>query len=181
MARGSARQGGLQPERGIEDRRDADPRVIVPALNSSGVDFVVIGGVAALSHGLSRITRDFDLVIEPSAANCARMIEVLVKLEAEEHLAKSTRWVAVDPKADPNWLLRQPRFFDSTGGAIDVCNKIPNVPAWEDADQGSREISAFGETFKVLDKDTLIRWKLAAGREKDLQDVAELSELDEPA
>ena len=155
--------------------------MIVPALKGSGVDFVVIGGVAALSHGVSRITRDFDLVIETSAANCARMIGALVKLEAEEYLAKSKRWVAVDSKADSKWLLGQPRFFDSAGGALDICNAIPNVPSWEEALRGSSEITAFGETFRVLDKDTLIRWKLAAGREKDLQDVAELSELDEPA
>ena len=35
------------------------------------------------------------------------------------------------------------------------------------------------QTFFVLDKDTLIRSKLAAGREQDLADVAELNQADE--
>jgi hypothetical protein len=37
------------------------------------------------------------------------------------------------------------------------------------------EVDAFGHRLLVLDKDTLIRSKLAAGRDQDLADVAELN------
>ena len=40
------------------------------------------------------------------------------------------------------------------------------------------EAEAFGQTVLVLDKDTLIRSKLAAGREQDLADVAELNQAE---
>ena len=38
-------------------------------------------------------------------------------------------------------------------------------------------MEAFGRRFPVLDKDMLIRSKLAADRDKDRQDVAELGEI----
>ena len=87
------------------------------------------------------------------------------------------RWFRVSPKADPDWLLKEPRFFDSDAGAIDIRTSVPGVEGWKQALAGSIEVEAFGRRFRVLDKDTLIRSKLAAGREKDRADVAELAEL----
>ncbi len=137
--------------------------------------------MAALAHGVQRVTRDIDFLIEPSNENCARAIKALVALSAEEYLPKSKKWVAVSGKAKPGWLLEQPRFFDSHAGGIDICNAMENVPGWPEARDGSIEITAFDEAFRILDKDTLIRSKLAAGRQKDEADVTELNELDAPS
>jgi hypothetical protein len=164
--------------RQLADRRDAQPQWIVETFNEAGVEFIVIGGVAALAHGVQRITRDFDFLIEPSAANRKRAIKALVSLEAEEYLPASKKWVKLDPKASPAWLLKQPRFFDSDAGGIDICNAIDGVPEWPEALAGSIEITAFGQTFRILGKDALIKSKLAAGRPKDAGDVAELTDLD---
>jgi hypothetical protein len=165
----------------VEDRRDADPRRIVAALNDAGAEFVVIGGVAALAHGVQRVTRDFDLLVEPSEANCRRAIEALVALGAQEYLVATKKWVRVDEKASPGWLLKQPRFFDSDAGGVDICNAMEGVSTWAEARDGSIEVTAFGQAFRVLDRDTLIRSKLAAGRPKDHDDVSELNELDAQA
>lgn len=148
------------------------------AFNEAGVDYVVVGGVAALAHGVQRITRDFDFLVEPSADNCRRAISALVALRAEEFLPRSKKWAAVSAEASPAWLLKQVRFFDSDAGGIDICNAMDGIPDWETARRGSLEISAFGQLFRILDKDTLIASKLAAGREKDYQDVTEINELD---
>lgn len=164
--------------RQLTDRRDAEPQRIIETFNRAGVDFVVIGGVAALAHGVQRITRDFDFLIEPSSANCRRAIKALVSLDAEEYLPGSKKWVRLDARASPGWLLKQPRFFDSDAGGIDICNAIDGVPEWAEGFAGSIEITAFGESFRILGKDALIRSKLAAGRSKDTADVAELTDLD---
>ena len=52
------------------------------------------------------------------------------------------------------------------------------MPDWETAERGSLWVTAFGHKFRVLDKDTLIKTKLVANREKDQRDVAELTDLD---
>ena len=163
---------------GLSDRRDADPRRVVEALVDHEVEFIAVGGVAALAHGVQRITRDFDLLIEPSVENCRRAIEALVSVGAGEFLPSTKRWTPVESQADPAWLLKQPRFFDSDVGAIDICNAMEGMPHWDTAERGSIRVTAFGLEFRVLDKDTLIRTKLIANREKDQQDVAELTSLD---
>jgi len=42
------------------------------ALNSEGVAYVVIGGMAVLSYIPYRTTRDLDVLIEPTPENAAR-------------------------------------------------------------------------------------------------------------
>jgi hypothetical protein len=56
---------------------------------------------------------------------------------------------------------------------------MDGVPDWDAARSRAIQVDAFDCSFLVLDKDTLIRSKLAAGREKDRADVAELNELGE--
>lgn len=183
MARGGTSRPPAQPSRRrtLADRKLADPRAIVATLNEFDVRFTVIGAVAGIALGLQRLTRDLDILIEPSAQNCRRTIAALADLHAEEFHPATKKWVRVHSRAQPRWLLKEPRFFDSDAGGIDICNGIEGVPDWDTAHRGSTEIDAFDQRFRVLDKDTFIRSKLAAGREKDLEDVAELSEFDEQA
>jgi hypothetical protein len=179
VARRSAPKAGRRPGRTLADRADADPAVILPTLAEHQVESVVIGGVAALAHGVQRITRDIDFLVGPGARNCRRAIAALVELGAAEWRPASKRWVRLSPKADPAWLLREPRFFDTRAGGIDLCNAMRGAPEWKTARPRAIEVEAFGCSFLVLDLDTLIRSKLAAGREKDRADVAELNELGE--
>ena len=53
---------------------------------------------------------------------------------------------------------------------------MKSAPSWKQARATAIEIEAFGLEFLVLGKDALIKSKLAAGREKDRADVAELNE-----
>jgi predicted nucleotidyltransferase len=45
---------------------------VVAALNSSGVEHVVIGGVGLNVHGIIRATEDLDLFIRPDAGKALR-------------------------------------------------------------------------------------------------------------
>lgn len=163
------------PRRGLGDRAPTAPKEVIETLANHEVDYMLIGGLAAIAHGSQRVTRDFDLLLNPATANCRRMIAALVEVEAKEYLPKSKRWVPVSRDADSLWLLRRRRFFDTTAGGVDVCNRIEGVPEWDQVNGRAVQIEAFGQPLKLLGKDDLIRSKLAAGREKDLQDVAELA------
>lgn len=165
----------MEPRR-LAQRSDAKPDRILEVLVANEVEFVVIGGVAAIAHGVSRITRDLDLVVGTSRANRKRTIKALVELEAREYRPASKRWVLIRANADPDWLLRQPRLCDSRYGGIDICNAIKGAPSWRQARATAIEVDAFGLPFLVLGKDALIKSKLAAGREQDKADVAELNE-----
>jgi hypothetical protein len=150
---------------------------VIAVLAEHGVDFVVIGGFAVIAHGSQRLTFDLDIVIDRRVANCRRLIAALVELEAE-YRSSSGRWVKLRPNADPKWVAKGNHLFDTRAGGVDVFNKMDGVPSWKVARPRAIEVEAFGHSFPVLDKDTLIRAKLAAGREQDLADVAELNQAE---
>jgi hypothetical protein len=50
---------------------------LLSALGGAGVDFIIVGGVAATIHGSSRLTQDIDVVYERSDANLERLAAAL--------------------------------------------------------------------------------------------------------
>ena len=46
-------------------------------LSAAGVDFIVVGGVAAAAHGSPRSTQDVDVVYSRSRANLQKLVEAL--------------------------------------------------------------------------------------------------------
>ena len=53
------------------------PDALAGVLNAHGVDYVVVGGVAAIRHGSRRTTRELDIVPAPSPANSRRLAAAL--------------------------------------------------------------------------------------------------------
>jgi hypothetical protein len=158
----------------LGNRKQVDPAVVVEALAEHNVDYVVIGGFAAIVHGARRLTQDLDIIVDRRVANCRRLIAALVELGAE-HRLRSGRWAKLSAKADPKWIGAENRFFDTAAGGIDIWNRMKGVPSWKQARPRALEAEAFGQLVPVLDKDSLIASKLAAGRDKDLADVADLA------
>jgi hypothetical protein len=84
-------------------RRNLHPASLIEALERFEVDYVVIGGLAAIAHGAQRITQDLDIAIDRSAENCGRLIAALVSLDAEICLDAHRRTpLSEDP--DPGWM-----------------------------------------------------------------------------
>lgn len=59
-----------------------DPEAIFATLNRHGVDYVVVGGIAATLHGSSVRTGDSDICPARDAANLDRLAAALTELEA---------------------------------------------------------------------------------------------------
>ncbi len=60
----------------------ADPEALLRELSGAGVDFIVVGGMAALLHGAPITTQDLDIVHKRTPENVARLHEVLLRLDA---------------------------------------------------------------------------------------------------
>jgi hypothetical protein len=65
------------------------PEAILATLVQHGIDFVVIGGLAAIAHGSRRMTRDIDVIAEPADDNLARLAAALGGLGAVQLLANA--------------------------------------------------------------------------------------------
>lgn len=143
---------------------------LLKALAHAGVDFVVVGGVAAAAHGSPRATQDIDVVYSRADSNLDCLVTALAPLRPYLRGAPPGlpfRFDAPTLKAGLNFTLT------TDLGWIDLLGEIAGG-TYTDLAPHSIQIELFGIVCKVLDLETLIRTKRAAGRPKDLEGIAEL-------
>lgn len=133
------------------------------------VNYIVIGGIAAVLHGVPRATFDLDLLIEATPENACLLLAALD--EAGFATASLT---------SPDDLLAHEITIFQDRVRIDVQTSTPGL-SFEWAWPRRVEMSYQGQKFNVVSKEDLIASKRGAGRAKDLEDVRllELSGDDE--
>ena len=149
------------------------PRLLT-ALCDGGVEFILVGGLAATVHGSSRLTQDIDVVYGRTDDNLTRLEKGLGPYEPYLRGAPPGLpfdWSAATLRRGLNFTLT------TTLGDIDLLGEIVGGGGYDDLLSHSIEIELFGKTCWCLDLPTLIRTKRAAGRPRDLEAVAELEAL----
>ncbi len=153
---------------------------VVGALNEAQVRYLVVGGVAVVVHGYPRLTADLDLALALDAPNLRRGLEALGRLGY-----RPVQPVAVDAFADAS--VRE-RWIREKGMQVLslASDRIPEVPVdvfarlpfdFEQAWTRALRVSLpGGGPMPVVDRETLILMKEAAGRVRDREDVAALRE-----
>ncbi len=149
---------------------------LLGALHNAGVEFILVGGVAARAHGASRLTQDVDVSYARNVANLERVVTALAPFQP--YLRGAPRglpfeWTVRTLQAGLNFPLT------TTVGDIDLLGEIVGGGAYEDLLPHTITAEIFGKPTKVLDVPWLIRVKRAAGRPKDLEVIAELEALQE--
>jgi hypothetical protein len=145
-------------------------------LGQAGVEFILVGGVAATAHGSVRYTKDVDIVYRRSPDNIARLVMALTPLKPYLRGAPPGlpfRWDAETIAHGLNFTLT------TTLGDLDVLGEIVGGGGYTDLAPHALELSVFDIKCLCLDLDTLIHVKRAAGRPKDLEAIAELEALRE--
>ena len=142
-------------------------------LNAHGVDYVVVGGIAAIRHGSRRATRDLDIVPEPSAGNYARLAAALREIDAHVR-GVDAHLLGIDP-TDPDVLARGADVGLATDlGMVGVLQELVGVDY-----AGLRSRATPGrlgrEAILLAGVDDLIAMKLRAARPIDLQDIAAIT------
>ena len=147
---------------------------IIPPLVRGRVEFILIGGMAAILHGSARVTFDVDLVYSRIAENIERLAAALAPHGPYLRGAPRNLPFSWDAKTIQNGL----NFTLTTQlGDIDLLGEIVGGETYSDLLPHSFEVEAFGVCFKCIDLPTLIRIKEVAGRPKDREAVAELRVL----
>lgn len=147
---------------------------VLRALAIGGVEFIVVGGVAAAAHGSPRATQDVDIVYRRTDANIALLVETLGRYQPYLRGAPPGLPFRFDKETVRSGL----NFTLVTQlGWIDLLGEIAGGGKYEELLPHSIEISAFGVSCRVLDLEALIHAKRAAGRVKDFEAIAELEVL----
>jgi predicted nucleotidyltransferase len=155
-----------------------DFRRLLEVLHGGGVEFIVVGGLAAAAHGSARLTQDVDVVYARDAGNLARLATALEPWEPYLRGAPPGlpfRWDEATLEAGLNFTLT------TRLGALDLLGEIAGGGGYDDLRAHTVELELFGVPCRCLDLETLIRVKRAAGRPRDLEAIAELEVLRDEA
>lgn len=148
-----------------------DYPALLKALAHAGVKFVVVGGLAATAHGSARVTSDLDVVYARDPANLKNLVKALKPLHPKLRGAPSGVPFTFDERSLKSGLNFT---FATELGDIDILGEITGGGSYEDIVPHTILIELFDVSCRCLDLDKLIEVKRAAGRQKDLEAVAEL-------
>jgi hypothetical protein len=146
---------------------------ILRRLNDFQVEYVVVGGLAAVGHGSLQVTFDVDVCVsfeEPNLSrivNCVRDINPRIRMRPDK-----MRMPDPLPPGIKNLYL------DTDLGTVDFLGEVSGIGGYAEAKAQSLILElAAGISCNVLDLDALIDAKRAAGRKKDRQHLLELEAI----
>jgi hypothetical protein len=147
---------------------------LLAALTDHKVDFVVIGGVALIVQGSARTTTDLDICYSRQPDNVRRLADALAALRPTLRGAPPDlpfRWDARTLANGLNFTL------ESDLGWIDLLGEVTGLGSYDAVSAAASPLELYGKRVLVLGLDGLERAKTAAGRVKDLTDLAEIREI----
>ena len=158
----------------MTDRPPLSADEILRRLVERGVDFVVIGGIAAVLHGSARNTFDLDICFATDDANLAALGDVLTALGARPKGVDE-----VVPFVPDARTLRRVELLTlvTSLGELDVLSRPAGAPAYPDLRRNADRYDLGGFNVSVASIDDLLAMKQAAGRAKDLLDIEELEAI----
>jgi hypothetical protein len=149
---------------------------VLQELSHAGVEFIIVGGVAATIHGSARVTQDLDIVYGRAPANIERLATALAPHRPYLRGAPPGlpfRWDAATIQRGLNFTLT------TTLGDLDLLGELVGGGGYADLLPQSQVVKVSGVEYRCLSLARLIDVKRAAGRPKDIEAIAELEALRE--
>jgi predicted nucleotidyltransferase len=158
--------------------RPLETLALLQRLHASGVEFVIIGGVAAITHGSPMTTEDLDVCAPLTQENAQSIIEAFGDAHPRWRMRADLPIITPD---DHHLVGIKNLYLATDFGQLDILGELPDVCTY--AELAARAVDVnFGELpCRLIDIDTLIAAKRAAGRPHDLRTIAFLEEIKQRA
>jgi hypothetical protein len=145
-----------------------DQKELLAALNAHGVEYVVIGGHAAIAYGVARLTKDLDVLIRADEKNSAAVYAALADFGAPMDSLSPA-----DFRDNPDSVVQ----FGVPPSRVDILQSMAAV-SFDEAWQGHVDLR-IDEMIVAhyVSVDDLIRNKEEVGRPSDLADVDQLRKI----
>jgi hypothetical protein len=140
---------------------------VIDALNKYNVDYVLVGGVAVILHGLERLTRDIDIFIRSDPENIDNLKRALHAIFDDSSIDEIT--------ADELEKYAVIRYGTPDGFYIDIMTKLGEAFSYQDLDYETVEFN--GIKIKLATPEILFKMKKDTLRFQDKIDASFLEEI----
>ena len=147
-----------------------DFKQLLQRLADSGLEFVIVGGYAAVTHGSSLVTRDLDICMVLSNESVEKLRAVLAQWNPKHRMTPQLLSFLDVPKTGPVQNL----YLRTDVGVIDILSSILGIGDFVALKKNAEDFEIDGRVYHVMSLDDLIVAKEAMGREKDLLAAKEL-------
>lgn len=141
------------------------------------IDFVLIGGFAAVVHGSTLVTQDVDICMSISDDSINKLRLALKDVNP---------WHRMNRKSKLSFLEHPSRvdnlnniYLQTDLGVLDILSETRPAGDFEEIKEKSIEIPLYGYKCRVISIDDLILVKESMKRPKDIQAVLELKKVRE--
>ena len=149
---------------------------MLTTLARGGVEFVLVGGYAAVAHGVSLVTQDVDICCRFSKENLFRLQAVLVELRPRHRMTPQKLPFEL---TDDLCARLSNLYLETDLCVLDCLSEVKGVGGFDEVLAHSIELAFPGGTFRVLDLATLIHAKEAMDRPQDRMALTQLRAIQE--
>ena len=147
--------------------------------NNKQLDYVIVGGVALVLHGVVRLTADLDLVVALEKGNLLVLLEAMNELGYRPRVPVQPEEL-LDPEVRESWIhdknMEVFSFYDPGKPLALVDIIIRETISYQEIRRNAVYIAVDGIHVPVASVDDLIKLKKIAGRPQDLEDIKFLEE-----
>ncbi|HZZ42734.1 MAG TPA: hypothetical protein VFE58_07335 [Tepidisphaeraceae bacterium] len=149
---------------------------ILQRLNDQGVEYVLVGGMAAVALGSPVVTQDVDVCAPLDERNLTKIVAALSGIHPRLRMRPDKMPI---PENLPQLTNLRNLNLITDLGVIDFLSELTEVGNYAAIAHRTVELNLGGVKCRVLDLETLIASKRAAGRYKDQLNVWHLEVIRE--
>ena len=159
---------------------DLDYRGVFEEFNRSGIDYLVVGGLAVNFHGVPRMTYDVDIMILMDSANILKCVEKLTSWGYKPKIPVDPKDLASEEKRKA-WVFEKGRkafnFYNEKLPIAEIDLVIESSVPYEKLKSNAVRINLRGVMAPTVSISDLIEMKRGAGRKQDLVDIEYLRKI----
>lgn len=147
---------------------------IIERLIAAEVTFVLVGGLAAVTHGCSMTTQDIDICCDFSPDNLLRIQSALEGLNPVHRM--TTNRIPLELTKDNCGSINN-LYLDTDWGPLDCLGEVLGLGGFEEVIRLSEKIELDDMSCRILRVAALITAKKAMGRPKDIETIKQLEAI----
>ncbi|WP_155305130.1 hypothetical protein [Desulfosarcina widdelii] len=149
-----------------------DLSAVLEGLIKADVNFILVGGLAAVVQGAPVTTLDVDIVHQRSSENIGKLLSFLKSVDSFHRRPDDKK---IEPTKE-DLSGKSHALFSTRFGPLDVLAVIEEGKTYDHLIEHTVDVTFRGNTIKVLDLETIIELKKTSKDPKDKQRLPVLEE-----